>query len=243
MRIHFADGRSGHLNPSPSMIGDNGAVTEQPTTSQQAATSPPQGSPPQGSRPQATEPERVGVRQQVSSYAQGSVANMLRSILVIGAIMALFVILVPRLQPDHSGVDVVETARQLQESAGLPVSAPADLPDGWVATRAEYRRGADDLMTWHALYETPSGGVVALNQTAAATDTWVRQTVNRTERTGEVDLDGTTWQQHEREGTRPQRSFVDQRDGDLLSTVVTGDAPWDDLETFVRSLRPAGSGS
>ena len=177
-------------------------------------------------------------RQQVSAYTQGSVANMLRSMLVIGALMALFVVMAPRLQPDHSGVNALETAQQLHDTTGLAVSAPSDLPDGWVATRAEYRRGADNLMTWHALFETPDGAIVALNQAEDVTDTWVAQTVNRTERIGETEVAGAVWEQYERTGTRPQRSFVDRAEDGALSTVVTGDAPWVDLETFVTALQP-----
>ena len=182
---------------------------------------------------------RPTARQQISAYSQGSVANMLRSVLVIGAIMALFLVMAPRLQPDHSGVEPIETARQLQQSTGLPVSVPQDLPDGWVATRAEYRRGADSLMTWHVLYETPDGDAVALNQALDATPVWVAQMVNQTEQVGQQELAGLTWEHYAREGATPQRSFVDRGESGELSTVVTGDASWDDLETFVAALTPA----
>lgn len=177
-------------------------------------------------------------RQQASSYMSGSVSNMIRSVVVIAAIMGLFMVMAPRLQPDHSGVDVAETAQQLHSSTGLAVSVPTDLPQGWVATRAEYRRGADNLMTWHALFETPDGDVVALNQALDASEAWVNQSVNRTELTGEREVAGTTWQEYTREGTMPQRSLVDLGEDGELTTVVTGDAPWGAVETFVAALTP-----
>lgn len=182
-------------------------------------------------------PQPTG-RQQASAYMSGSVSNMIRSVVVIVAIMGLFMVMAPRLQPDHSDVDAVETAQQLHDSTGLAVSVPTGLPDGWVATRAEYRRGAANVMTWHALYETPDGDAVSLNQALDATDAWVTQTVNRTERTGEREAAGVTWEEYTREGTMPQRSLVERGEAGELTTVVTGDAPWEQLETFVAALTP-----
>ena len=43
-------------------------------------------------------PERVPAPQRVSAYASGSVANMLRSLLVIGAIMAVIALMFPQVQ-------------------------------------------------------------------------------------------------------------------------------------------------
>lgn len=214
-------------------IGDNGTVTNQPSTSETAPIPDAERAEGEVGRPQPSG------RQQASAYMSGSVANMIRSVVVIAAIMALFMVMAPRLQPDHSGVDAVETAQQVHDSFGLAVSVPTDLPEGWVATRAEYRRGADGLMTWHALYETPEGGAVALNQAADATDAWVAQTVNRTEQTGERELDGAVWETYAREGSMPQRSLVDRGEDGEVTTVVTGDAPWELLETFVAALTPA----
>lgn len=168
---------------------------------------------------------------------------MLRSMLVIAAIMALFIIMFPRIQPDHSGVDVTETAQQIRESTGIEITAPGELPDGWVGTNAQYRRSADGLMTWHAVFETPAGDHVALNETVDATDAWVAQQVNRTERTGQVDLAGVTWQQYERGGSNPQRSLVDRGGDGELTTVVTGSATWDELQLFVESLAPVAATS
>lgn len=208
-------------------------MTNQPSTGENAAPS----TAPDQPTGEVVHPEPT-TRQQASAYMSGSVANMIRSVVVIVAIMALFMVMAPRLQPDHSRVDTVETAQQLHDSTGLAVSVPTGLPDGWVATRAEYRRGADRLMTWHALYETPDGDVVALNQALDATDVWIDQTVNRTEATGERDVAGTTWQEYTREGTMPQRSLVERGAEGRLATVVTGDAPWEMLEVFVAALTP-----
>mgnify|MGYP001249932016 CR=1 FL=1 len=178
----------------------------------------------------------------VSSYMKGSVSNMLRSLLAIGAVMALFVIVAPRLQPDHSGVDVQQTAEQVAQTAGLEVSAPQDLGEEWVETRAEYRMSTDDLMTWHAGFETPAGEFVALNETQDATPAWVATQVNQAPLVGESEIAGAQWQRYAREGSRIQRSFVRLGADGELTTVVTGNASWDELSEFVAALEPVSAG-
>lgn len=207
-------------------IRDNGRVTDQPTRQT-------------GTTQQATEPsEQHGAAGPVSSYLKGSVANMLRSLLAIGAIMALFVVVAPRLQPDHSGVDVQETARQVAQTTGWAVSAPQGLGEDWVETAAQYRMSTDNLMTWHLGYETPSGDFIALNETQDATDDWVATQVNQAPGVGETDVAGDTWQQYAREGARVQRSLVRPGEDGQLTTVVTGNAPWAQLAEFVAALEP-----
>lgn len=203
-----------------------GRVTDQPTPQNATAQ--------QSTLP----PDQPGSRGPVSSYMQGSVANMLRSLLAIGAIMALFMIVAPRLQPDHSGVDVQETAQQVAQTTGLEVSAPRELGEDWVETRAEYRMSAAGLMTWHAGFETPSGAFVALNETQDATDDWLATQVNQAPGVGETEIAGERWQQYAREGSRIQRSLVRVGADGQPTTVVTGNASWEQLAEFVAALEP-----
>lgn len=205
---------------------DNGRVSDRPTPAHATAQ--------QTTLP----PAQTGSGGTVSSYMKGSVANMLRSLLAIGAIMALFMIVAPRLQPDHSGVDVQETAVQVAQSTGLAVSAPQDLGEDWVETRAEYRRSTDNLMTWHAGFETPSGEFIALNETQDATAAWVATQVNQAPVVGETEVEGEQWQQYAREGSRVQRSLVRLGDAGQLTSVVTGNASWEQLAEFVAALEP-----
>jgi NaMN:DMB phosphoribosyltransferase len=99
-------------------------VTEQPASSQ-----PPPAAPTEPAREPAVG-EAQTRREQVSAYTQGSVANMLRSLLVIGAIMAVLALMFPRVQPEVPDIDVTETAQQVEQSTGWPISAPRDLPEG-----------------------------------------------------------------------------------------------------------------
>lgn len=176
----------------------------------------------------------------MSAYAQGSVANMLRSLLVIGAIMALLVLVFPRVQPETPDIDVVETAQQVEQSTGWPISAPRDLPEGWVPTRAQYLRSTDGLMTWQAGYQTPEGDYAALQQTVDATDAWVEQQVNRSPRVGQVEVAGASWEQYNRD-VKVQRSLVRRGGPGEVTTIITGTASWDALQVLVESLAPVGT--
>lgn len=171
-------------------------------------------------------------------YAQGSVANMLRSLFVIGLIMSVFVLVFPRAEPLAPDVDVQETARQLESSQHLGISAPVDLPETWVPVRAQYQRMGDAKMTWVVGYTTPEGEYAALQQTADPSDEWVNTQVNRGDRTGEVEIDGVTWQRYERPGSTPQRSLVDRPEDGSLATVLTGSSSFAELEALLRSLEP-----
>lgn len=173
---------------------------------------------------------------------QGSVANMLRSLLVIGAIMSLFVFVFPRVQPVPPDINVAETAEQVHESTGLPISVPANLPEGWVPMRAQYVQMGDGIMTWVAGFETPEGEYAALQQAQDATAEWVKTQVNNAPPDGTMMVDGREWAVFEREGSRAQRSIADHRGAGELSTVITGSATWDELTVLWESLEPvAGS--
>lgn len=185
----------------------------------------------------APEPAPQTRRQQVSAYAQGSVANMLRSLLVIGAIMAVVVVIFPNTQPANPDLNVLETATQVQQSTGWAISAPRDLPSEWVATRAQYVRGTDSLMTWRAGYQSPQGEYVALQETVDATDGWVTAQVNDSPLVGQVQVAGSTWDQFNRD-VRVQRSLVRRGGPGEVTTVVTGTASWEEIEAFAEALAP-----
>jgi hypothetical protein len=204
-------------------------VSEQPAPVEAPATSP--------SGADGGPPERRSAAQQVSAYASGSVANMLRSLLVIGVIMAVIVLMFPNTQPQTPDVDVVETAQQIEGSTGWTLEVPLDLPEGWEATRAQYRRSTDGLMTWHAGFQTPSGDYAALQQTLDATDAWVTTQVNRSPRAGELEVAGRAWEQYDRSG-KVQRSLVDRGGPGEMTTVVTGTASWEEMQAFAASLGP-----
>jgi hypothetical protein len=174
-----------------------------------------------------------------SSYASGSVANMVRSMLVIAGLVALLIAIVPRVNNvSQPPVDVETAAVEHAKASGWTLSRPVDLPDGWKATSVRYVRSTDGLMTWHAGYQAPTGNYVALEQTKDATSGWVEAQTNRARRTGELQAAGRTWATYERT-PKVQRSLLAQgASADGLTTLITGTGTFEELAAFAETLEP-----
>lgn len=178
-----------------------------------------------------------------SSYANGSVANMIRSMLVVGAIVAVLIAVVPRVnQVSQPPVDVASVAAQVAADTKWPIEAPQGLPDGWKATSVRYVRSTDGLMTWHAGYQSPTGNYVAVEQTKDATAGWVEAQTNRARETGQTQVRGLEWGTYVRSG-KVQNSLVHKAESpDQLTTIVTGTGTFEELSTFAESLQPVAAG-
>lgn len=169
----------------------------------------------------------------------GSNANMVRSLVVIGALMALIWFMTPRVNTlGGPTVDVHGTALTVAEDSGWPISEAVDLPKDWKTTSARYVKGTDGLMTWHAGYQAPSGNYVAVEQTQDATRGWVEAQTNRARRIGELTVGDTTWTTYER-GAKVQNSMLDLRTGPgELTTLLTGTGTFDELSFVAERLGP-----
>lgn len=169
----------------------------------------------------------------------GSTPNMLRSLLVIGALMALIWFMTPRVNTlGGPAVDVHGTAVGVAEQSGWPISEAVDLPTDWKTTSARYVKGTDGLMTWHAGYQAPSGNYVAVEQTRDATQVWVDAQTNRARRVGELKAAGITWAKYER-GAKVQNSLLDRpQEAGALTTLLTGTGTFEELTFVAEHLGP-----
>jgi hypothetical protein len=174
-----------------------------------------------------------------SSYASGSVANMARSLLVVGALVAVLVAAVPRVNSiSQPPVDVLSAAREVARESGWEISRPVGLPEGWQATSVRHVRSTDGLTTWHAGYQSPDGDYVAVQQTKGATAGWVEAQTNRARRVGELQAAGRTWTMFER-SPKVQRSLLWRAPSDAeLTTLVTGTGTFEELAEFAEHLQP-----
>ena len=164
---------------------------------------------------------------------------MARSLLVVGALVAVLIAIVPRVNTvSQPPVDVSAAAVEVARESGWTISSPVGLPEGWKATSVRHVRSTDGLMTWHAGYTSPSGNYVALEQTKDATRGWVEAQTNRARRTGELEAAGATWTMYERT-PKVQRSLLSRGEGsDGLTTLITGTGTFDELAAFAGHLRP-----
>lgn len=174
-----------------------------------------------------------------SSYASGSVANMVRSLLVVGALVAALIVIVPRVNTvSQPPVNVAAAAVEIAKESGWSIAQPVGLPEGWKATSVRFVRSTDGLQTWHAGYQSASGNYVALEQTRDATQAWIEAQTNRARRTGELEAAGTTWTTFER-SPKIQRSLVSTTETpDGLTTLITGTGTFEELAAFAETLEP-----
>ncbi len=174
-----------------------------------------------------------------SSYAQGTVANMARSLLVLAVLVAALIAIVPRVSSvSQPPVDVEAAAASIARESGLAIERPVGLPDGWKATSVRYVRSTDGVMTWHIGYTSPDGGYVALEQAKDATETWIAAQTNRARQNGTVQAAGMTWLAYD-PTAKDQRSLLHRAPSkDELTTLITGKAPIEDLTVFAEALEP-----
>jgi Protein of unknown function (DUF4245) len=185
----------------------------------------------------------VSTQPRQSSYAKGSVANMVRSLLVVGALVVALIAIVPRVNTvSQPPVDVAAASVEIARQSGWPIDAPQALPEGWKATSVRYVRSTGGLMTWHAGYQSPTGNYVAIEQTRDATDEWLAAQTNRARRTGEVQVAGKSWGTYVR-GGKVQNSLVNRpATKGALTTIITGTGTFEELSRFAEALQPVRPG-
>jgi hypothetical protein len=169
----------------------------------------------------------------------GSTKNLVYSLLAVLAMVAVLVLMVPRVN-SVSGppVDVHASAVAVQNETGWPIVEPVGLPEGWTETSARYVRSSDGYMTWHAGYQTPSGTYVAVEQTKDGSRDWVTTQTNRAPAEGTIEVAGEEWTKYIRD-TKVQNSLVHlPRSPDELTTLVTGTASFEDMTFFIEHLEP-----
>lgn len=177
-----------------------------------------------------------------SRYSLGSTKNLVYSLFAVLGMVAVLVLLVPRV--DTVGgppVDVPAKAAEVKAQSGWPIVAPSGLPDGWSPTSVRYVPVTSGFVTWHVGYRTPEGTFVAVEQTKDPDRAWISAQTNRAPREGTVEAGGKTWEKFVRD-TKVQNSLlhVPEAGSGELTTLITGTASFEDMAVFAESLRPVG---
>ena len=174
-----------------------------------------------------------------------TVSDMVRSLAVVGAVVAaLFLVVVwqrPEVQGDvRSPVDVAGAVGAVQTSGPFPVLAPAP-PASWTPTSAWFEPNSADVpgAVLHVGYQTASGSYAEVRQTDAALEDAVSAWADYGVPTGEqTELAGLTWQRVESDRTGRRALVTSRSTGDgAVAVVVTGKADWPELEVLAGSLR------
>ena len=147
-----------------------------------------------------------------------------------------------------AAVDYRPLAAQAAPEASFELLAPANLPEGWTCSRADWtpagEPGPDGNPvpgdTWLLAFLTPAEQYIGLTQRGgdAAAEPFVRERTRDGAPDGSSTVEGATWTRYLSEDGRT-RSLVATRDA---VTVVSGDLPYEALEAFAGTLAPAASG-
>ncbi len=165
-------------------------------------------------------------------------ANMLRSLLPLVVICLVIVGWTALRQSGDAGVRTVDPSTSVQLAAaraGYPVSAPAELDEGYRPTSARTdagNAGEGDPVTLEIGYLTPSeefaGFVVSDDRRAAP----IADVLDGAVEEGAVDIDGESWTR----STTEREETALSREVDGATVVVFGSAPDDELETVAAAV-------
>jgi hypothetical protein len=164
----------------------------------------------------------------------GLSSDMLRSMLVIIAIVGLLLLIVPRPNriPQRT-LDVPAAAAAAAADLGFTPSVPKGLPEGWTAVAADVQRATGDTPTWHVSYLTPTGHYAGIQEAADPSPAWEARQVTDGADQGIHQVAGKDWIVRSRMD-RGITSWVLRTPG--RTTIVTGTADQAELNQFATAV-------
>jgi hypothetical protein len=197
-----------------------------------------------GSQPDSAAAERARARAEAEAYrAQNKVdrakartlTNMFWALLATFVVVAFLYFVTWR--PKEEKVRAIEYSAQLEDAKKVApwVLGPPSLPAGWQATSAEFRAPEQSPITWHLGIVTTEKKYVGLEQSNVIGQSYQNEELGKTEDVGTSTVAGVVWQRKTLLERRDEQALV--RVGSGVTTIVTGNAGFQTLETFAATLR------
>ncbi len=174
-------------------------------------------------------------------------SDLIRSLLVIIVPLVLITLFFTRNLGDHPVTEVNwrPVLTEARAEATFPVLAPVNLPPGWrpvqvswVQVGEPYLNGQrSDRDLWKLGFLTSDDVFIGLAQGDLRPDELVKDETRAGEADGQSVVAGQTWQRLVSPDERT-RSLVEQ--SDEVTTIVTGDLPYEALETYAGILSSSG---
>ena len=171
------------------------------------------------------------------SRGNQTLGDMLRSLLVLGGVLAVVAIAFnlmttdePRL-PDR--VDYQGILEFVRDEYPYRPLAPESEPGGWRATSVEHSQEAAGNR-WRLGFLTEDRGFVGLEQSDGEIEAFRQDRLAGFAEDGTADVGGVTWDRLIETDRSPDRALVLVDDGVL--TIVRGTESYDALEDFASSL-------
>jgi Protein of unknown function (DUF4245) len=164
---------------------------------------------------------------------------MIRTLLVVLAVVAVIWALVPRpsriVQP---GADVAGAAAAATQELGFAPLLPRGLPADWVPTEAAVRNAADGVKEFHIGY-TSSQGQAGVEQATRLTARWLEINDAGGRLVGHVMIDGLRWEQRY-QAERDYTSLLLRRPNQVI-LVTSKNGGLAQAELLVRALHVPAS--
>jgi uncharacterized protein DUF4245 len=181
--------------------------------------------------------EAIAYREQnkIDRAKSRTLTNMFWALLACFIVVAFLMIVTWR--PKTEKVNEVEYTAQLADArkAASWIRGPEPMPSGWKATSVEFRAPQQSPITWHLGIVTDQKKYVGLEQSNVTTRGFQADELGKTTDDGTSTVAGVVW----------QRKTLQDRDGEHalvlvgpgVTTIVTGNAGYQALETFAATLR------
>lgn len=172
---------------------------------------------------------------------------MVRSLVVILVPLLIISVLFTRNLRDHpvTVVDwrpVLTTARA---EAPFPVLAPTNLPEQWRATRVDWVKQGEPSLNgqasvrnfWELGYLTPDDVYLALSQGDLRPDDLIKDESRNGVADGQSTIGNQSWRRLVSPDGRTHSLVLSQPE---VTTVVSGDLPYEALDSYVTTLSATG---
>lgn len=162
-----------------------------------------------------------------------TVRNMVLSLGVSCLAAGVIYLFVPHddTAPDLKRVDYRVELLTARRAASYPVAGPEGLPKSWKATSVRFQ--GDDFDAWHLGFHDPEGQYVAIEQSVQKPSVFIEDATQDAEETKSTQKIGDqVWRRYE--GERYDALVLE---GEGVTTVVTGSAPFAQLTKMAEALK------
>jgi hypothetical protein len=181
--------------------------------------------------------EAIAYREQnkIDRAKARTLTNMFWALLACLIVVAFLMIVTWRPKPEK--VREVEYTAQLADArkAASWVRGPEPMPAGWKATSVEFRAPQQSPISWHLGIVTDQKKYVGLEQSNVTTRGFQTDKLGRTADDGTSTVAGVVWQRKTLQDREGEQALV--LIGSGVTTIVTGNAGYQALETLAATLR------
>lgn len=156
---------------------------------------------------------------------------------VVAVVLVMFALNSKPADMNPKPVDFTTSLEVARTAGVINAQVPTPVPDGWVATSAEYNLTSshpNKIAVWTVGFVTTDGKFVGVRQSNGDSAQFVKQMTVNGEEQGAQQVDGQEWVRYTSAETDNQSLVLV---GPKETTVVTGTVGWETLGQIAGSLK------